>query len=211
MKKVVLFDFDGVIMDTEGIYTDFWNIRGKKYLGRDDFGELVKGSTDTVIYANYFENHRHLIPQINQDVIDLEENMSFEYIKGARDFLHELKDKGMVIGMATSSDDRKMALVYRQHPELKELLDCVITSDQVAKPKPSPESYLKAMQSLEVNPQDTVIFEDSIFGLRAAQAAGGVVVGVTSTNTEEQIAPFCDYLIPDFSEMNYERLLQFYR
>lgn len=210
-KRVVLFDFDGVIMDTEGVYTEFWNKRGEKYLGIQEFGELVKGSTDTVIYDKYFSNQQALISKINEEVIALEENMTFEYIAGAHSFLYELKNKGLQIGMATSSDQRKMKLVYQQHPDLKQLLDCVITSDEVNQPKPSPESYLKAMKILGVGPEETVIFEDSLFGLQAARSAGAVVVGVSTSHTEQEIAKFCDHIIPDFSAMTYKRLLEFYK
>ena len=52
----VLFDFDGVIMDTETQYTVFWDEQGHKYLGEEDFGRCIKGQTLTQIYEKYFSD-----------------------------------------------------------------------------------------------------------------------------------------------------------
>ena len=51
-----LFDFDGVIMDTETQYTVFWDEQGRKYLNEEDFGRRIKGQTLTQIYEKYFSN-----------------------------------------------------------------------------------------------------------------------------------------------------------
>lgn len=69
VDKVVLFDFDGVVMDTETIYTDFWNERGEKYLGIQNFGNVIKGQTDKLIYDKYFPNQMHLKALIDKEII----------------------------------------------------------------------------------------------------------------------------------------------
>ena len=53
---IVLFDFDGVIVDTESQYTIFWNKMGKDYLGLEDFGLTIKGQTLKQIFARYFDD-----------------------------------------------------------------------------------------------------------------------------------------------------------
>lgn len=208
--KVVLFDFDGVIMDTETIYTDFWNDQGKNLLDIDDFGELVKGSTDRVIYRKYFSENPEFIPVLDQAIADLEYGMPMNYIAGVKELIEELRSKGMRIGMATSSDTKKMEMVFSKRPELKGLLDKYITVDEVKQPKPNPEGYIKLIEYFGVRPQDALVFEDSTVGLTAARDSGGIVVGVASTNPREVIAPYCHHVIDDFSKLDHASILKLY-
>ena len=64
---VALFDFDGVIMDTETQYTVFWNEQGLKYLNEEDFGRRIKGQTLTQIYEKYFS----ALPEAQQEITAL--------------------------------------------------------------------------------------------------------------------------------------------
>lgn len=209
-NKVVLFDFDGVIMDTETIYTDFWNAQGKKFLDIDNLGDLVKGSTDQVIYEKYFSDKANLKPILDKAIAELERDMPMNYIPGVKDFITELRANGMRIGMATSSDVKKMNMVFGKRPELKVLLDKYVTVNDVAHPKPSPEGYMKLIAEFGVEPSDAIVFEDSIIGLTAARDSGAIVVGVASTNPRDVIAPYCDYTIDDFTTLNYKNLFDFY-
>lgn len=208
-KRAVLFDFDGVIMDTETIYTEFWDDQGKKYLNIENFGKIVKGRTDDVIYKKYFTDHQHLIPLLDKEIDHLENTMPFNYIRGAEEFMLHLKAEGVKIGMATSSNNRKMEIVFGQHPRLKELLDYIVTVDMVSHPKPNPECYQKAMEYFNASPKETVIFEDSIYGLQAARDAGAVVVGLTTTSTSDEVAHLSDYIIPDFDGITYDTIREF--
>lgn len=209
-NRVVIFDFDGVIMDTETIYTKFWDEKGEEYLGLSNFGDTVKGMTDHVIYDKYFSKIPDLKPVLDKAISKLEADMPMNYIKGSKAFIEDLRANGIRIGMATSSDNKKMKMVFSKRPELSGLIDKCVTVNEVEHPKPHPESYIKAMKHFGVAPKDTVIFEDSISGLTAARDSGAIVVGVASTNTREQIAPYCDFIINDFSHMNYAKLQEFF-
>lgn len=209
-NRVVIFDFDGVIMDTETIYTEFWDEKGEEHLGLSSFGDTVKGMTDHVIYDKYFSKHAGLKPILDKAISELEDGMPMNYIAGSKEFIEDLRANGIRIGMATSSDDKKMKMVFGKRPELLSLLDKYITVNEVEHPKPHPEGYIKVMKHFGVEPKDTVIFEDSIYGLTAARDSGAIVVGVASTNTREQIAPYCDFIIDDFIQMNYAKLREFF-
>lgn len=210
-NRVVIFDFDGVIMDTETIYTEFWDEKGEEHLGLSNFGDTVKGMTDHVIYDKYFSKHEDLKPILDQAIQKLEDDMPMNYIAGAKEFIEELRSHGTRIGMATSSDDKKMKMVFGKRPELSGLLDKYITVNDVEHPKPHPEGYIKVMKHFGVDPKQAVIFEDSIYGLTAARDSGAIVVGVASTNTRDQIASYCDFIIDDFSEMNHAKLQEFFK
>lgn len=211
VDKVVLFDFDGVVMDTETIYTDFWNERGEKYLGIQNFGNVIKGQTDKLIYDKYFPNQMHLKALIDKEIDELEQNMPFNFISGAEKFLKELKSKGVRTGLVTSSNDRKMKLVLNRHPDLPVLFDVIVTANDIIHPKPSPDAYLKAIEYLNADAAQTIVFEDSFYGLKSARDAGCIVVGVASTNTKEEIALQCDYVIDDFTQMTIQEMKKFYQ
>ena len=195
---IVLFDFDGVIADTETQYTEFWNRIGREYLGQEEFGHTIKGQTLVQIFGKYFESmdreQEEIVPQLNE----FEANMSYDYIPGAQAFMKELKAAGIPMAIVTSSNDIKMSNAYKAHPELLELVDKVLTSEHFSKSKPDPECFLKGMEFLGGTPQEPVVFEDSFHGIAAGRAAGAKVIGLATTNKREAIAPLCAMVIDDF-------------
>ena len=204
---IVLFDFDGVIADTETQYTEFWNRIGREYLGQDDFGHTIKGQTLVQIFGKYFEGmdreQEEIVPQLNE----FEANMSYDYIPGAYRFMQELKAAGIRSAIVTSSNDVKMANAYKAHPELLELVDKVLTSEHFSKSKPDPECFLKGMEFLGGTPEETLVFEDSFHGIAAGRAAGAKVIGLATTNKREAIAPLCDMVIDDFTYLSLSDLM----
>lgn len=199
---IVLFDFDGVIADTESQYTVFWDKQGKDYLGLDNFGHTIKGQTLIQIFSKYFDG---MIKEQEAIVLDLnafEQNMSYDYIPGAYEFLQELRDKGIRCAIVTSSNDIKMTNVYAAHPELHDLVDAVLTSEHFSKSKPDPECFIKGMEMLGGTPNETIVFEDSFHGISAGRASGAYVVGLATTNKSEALAPLCDMVIDDFTSID---------
>jgi len=194
---IVLFDLDGVIMDTETQYSIFWNRTGKEVLGLENFGTTIKGQTLTHI-IKYFDGSPKSKDEIIAELYEYERNMSYDYIPGADEFMKSLKDKGIPMAIVTSSNDAKMENVRRVRPELWELTDAVLTSEHFSKSKPDPECFLKGMEVLGGRPEDTYVFEDSIHGINAGRSAGAKVIGLATTNTREAIAHLCDQVIDDF-------------
>ncbi len=204
--KTALFDFDGVIMDTEHHYTDFWNMLGKEYLGLEDFGHTIKGQTLVQIFDRYFEGmdaqKAEIVPRLNE----FERTMPFEYIPGAFEFMQKIKGAGIPIAIVTSSNDAKMEKVYKAHPELLELADAILTSEHFSKSKPDPECFLNAMERLGGRPETTVVFEDSLHGIAAGRASGAYVVGLATSFPRDRIAPLCHKTITDFTEISVQDL-----
>lgn len=203
---IVLFDFDGVIADTESQYTYFWDKVGKDYLGLDDFGMTIKGQTLIQIFGKFFDGmqkeQEEIVPQLNA----FEHDMSYEYIPGALEFMQELKKRGIRSAIVTSSNDIKMSNAYAAHPELHDLVDAVLTSEHFSKSKPDPECFLKGMEVLGATPQETIVFEDSFHGIAAGRASGAKVIGLATTNKREALTPLCDMVIDDFTQITVENL-----
>lgn len=199
---IALFDFDGVLMDTESQYSRFWDETGRKFVNIEGFGSIIKGQTLKQIFAKHFDGHSEEELRAIEDAInDFEKEMTYEFIPGAREFLLELKKAGIPTAIVTSSNNTKMSQVYKAHPQLHTMVDTILTSEHFTRSKPDPECFLKGMEVLGGTPGTTVVFEDSIHGLTAARAAGAYVVGLATTNSRETIAPLCDLVIDDFTDM----------
>ena len=203
----VLFDFDGVIMDTETQYTVFWNEQGRKYLGQDDFGRNIKGQTLLQIYEKYFSGDQETQRQISADLNAFEKNMSYEYIPGIEAFMADLRSHGAKMAVVTSSNEEKMQNVYNAHPEFKGMVDRILTGEMFAHSKPAPDCFLLGMEVFKVSPEHTYVFEDSFHGLQAGNASGATVIGLATTNSRDAIAGKAKYIIDDFNGMTYEKLL----
>ena len=203
-----LFDFDGVVVDTEPQYTLFWDEKGKKYHPEiPDFGHHIKGQTLIQIYKQYFRQPEGLQDEITRQLLDYELTMHFEYIDGVVDFMKELREKGVKLAIVTSSNDAKMANAYREHPELKTMVDFIVTADRVTHSKPHPECFLLGAEMLGVEKDNCIVFEDSFHGIEAGNRAGMKVIGLATTNSAEAIADKCALVIPDFTDLSVEKMM----
>ena len=202
-----LFDFDGVIMDTEPQYTLFWDAIGKIYYPEiENFGHHIKGQSLKELYKNYFGETEGLQDYITQKLLEFEGQMHFEYISGAAKFIRELRDKGVKLAIVTSSNDAKMANAYREHPELKSMVDAIITADRVTHSKPHPECFLLGAETLDVPVENCIVFEDSFHGIEAGNRAGMKVIGLATTNPAEAIADKVSLTISDFVGFSFEKM-----
>ena len=194
-----LFDFDGVVMDTEELYTVFWDRMGEKYLGVKNLSPSVKGQTLFQIYGKYFAGREEDQKKITQELNDYEKDMPYVPVKGAFEFIAKLRKRGVTTAIVTSSNKPKMENVYRHYPEFKDLVGHIFTSEFVTRSKPDPQCFLNAMEALGTPVSETVVFEDSINGLKAARASGAYVVGLLTSNPAEVVNQMCDYSIEDFT------------
>ena len=197
--SIALFDLDGVILDTEGSYTAFWDDYGSRHFSEKDFGLKIKGQTLVKILGDYFpeENERKAI---TDDINDFERNMSYPFVPGVENYIKSLKSNGIRTAVVTSSNLLKMENVYRCHPGFREMFDMILTSEDFSESKPSPYCYLKAMRLFGAGPEDCVVFEDSLAGLQSARASGAFVTALTTTNPEEVVRNYADLVIRDFND-----------
>ena len=198
--SAVLFDLDGVIVDTEGQYSLFWKQIGEEYMpGMPDFALAIKGRTLTQIYDTYFPDAADRAA-ITERLNAFERQMDFPYIAGAREFLEALQAQGVPTAIATSSNCDKMACLYARHPEIKNLVTTVLTAEDARRSKPAPDCYLAAAERLGADISKCIVFEDSPNGLAAGRASGAFVIGVSTSLAAAEIEPLCDMYIEDFKE-----------
>lgn len=206
--KAALFDLDGVVFDTEPQYTVFWGSQCKEFHPEHPGLENeIKGQTLTQIYDKWFSGELMSARDIvTRRLNEYEAQMDYPYVAGFLDFVHELRSNGLKTAVVTSSNRPKMEVVYRKRPEFIGLFDAVLTSEDFAESKPSPDCYLRGAARFDARPDECVVFEDSINGLRSGRSAGMLVVGLTTTNRRERIQSLSDYQIDNYTTFTYTNL-----
>lgn len=202
-----LFDFDGVVVDSESQYSIFWDKVGELYHPElKNFSSEVKGMALVKIYDKFFQGKEQVQRSITEGLNAFEAAMSYDYIAGITDFLKQLHREGVKTAIVTSSNRKKMEVVYAVHPEIKSLVDRILTAEDFTRSKPAPDCYLLGAKIFDTVPENCVVFEDSFNGLAAGRAAGMKVVGLATTNPVTAIADKCDKVMTDFTHFSYEEM-----
>jgi HAD superfamily hydrolase (TIGR01509 family) len=198
-----LFDLDGVVFDTEPQYTIFWGAQCREFHPEHPGLEHeIKGQTLVQIYDAWFSGELQEKQAVITERLNLyEQQMDYIYVPGFEDYVKKLRTQGVKTAVVTSSNQIKMASVYRAHPEFKGLFDAILTSEDFEYSKPHPDCYLKAAARFGAAPKECMVFEDSFNGLKSGRAAGMYVVGLATTNAAEAIAPLCDKVMKDYYEI----------
>lgn len=197
--KCALFDLDGVVFDTESQYTVFWHQECMRY--RSDIPGLehrIKGMALTEIFETYFKEFEAEWSEIVKRLDAFEAGMRFVYVDGFEGFIRRIKAMGMKTAVVTSSNREKMKSVYRQRPEVLELFDVIMTAEDFSFSKPDPDCYLKGMDRFGCSAEVTMVFEDSINGLKAGRGSGAFVVGLATTNPADVVAQYSDVVISSY-------------
>ncbi len=201
--KVALFDLDGVVLNTECQYTDFWAGMGEKYFHSGmEFANMIKGSTLVQIMDKHFKDDTKVQQEITAALDDFEKSMAYDYIEGFPRFISDIRNAGIKTAVVTSSNIKKMENVYRAHPEFKSLFDAILTSEDFEHSKPHPDCYFKGAKRFGVQPDMCVGFEDSINGLKAVKAAGMYCVGLETTNPHDVVAKYADLVVDNYLDAN---------
>lgn len=201
-----LFDLDGVVIDSEREYSRIWHEINLAFpTGVPDFELAIKGCTLENILSTYFRPDD--IPAVKEMLYRLEGMMHYDYCPGADGFLAEIKRRGIPAALVTSSDKMKMAHLYEQHTELKEIFDVTVTADLITRSKPDPEGYLLAARQLGAHPQRCVVFEDSYQGMCAGKNAGALVVGIEGTIPRKSVTATADMAAASLAHLDIDLIL----
>lgn len=209
MFKAALFDLDGVLIDTEGQYFQFWGVIVPKFLPQyPNFGNMVKGCTLVDIHQRFFDNDPAKYGEIDRLLNEFEATMKYKLFPGALELVDELRRNGVLCAIVTSSNQEKMASLAKQLPDLTAHFDHVFTAEDAGKGKPAPDCYINAAKYFGVRPEECLVFEDSINGLKSGRSAGAFVVGVTTTNSAEIVEPLADLTFAGLHECDAPSLLK---
>ena len=211
--KAALFDLDGVVFDTEPQYSVFWGEQCRRYHPEHPGLEHeIKGSTLVQIFDRWWSGP--LVgerDEVTRRLNDFEAQMDYTYISGLPAFIDDLHRCGVKTAVVTSSNQPKMESVYRAQPNFRHLFDAILTSEDFAQSKPSPDCYLRAAACFGLDRRRCVVFEDSVNGLRSGRAAGMMVVGLLTTNPLPTVRALSDVQISDYKDFNYQKLNQLWQ
>ncbi|WP_285799455.1 HAD family phosphatase [Duncaniella freteri] len=199
----ILFDLDGVLVDSEGEYTKFWGGMGERYGLVPTFAADIKGTTIGEILLNFPEADREWILD---ELHAFEADMQYPVYPGVMEFLRELKESGVPSAIVTSSDNVKMDLLFARRPELRGMIDALVTGSMVTRSKPDPEGYLKGAELIGVPIERCYVFEDSMQGLQAGRSSGAKVIGIATTNPRSKVETIADLTLDSMDGISLARI-----
>lgn len=211
--KAVIFDLDGTLVDSMWM----WKSIDVEYLGKKGiavpadiqaFQEELEGMgfTETaVFFKNRFQIEDSLEEIKKTWILMAEEKYSKEVpLKpGVREFLEELKNRNIPVGISSSNSRDLIVTVLKAHG-IEKYFDCITTCCEVPNSKPAPDVYLKTAQGLQIEPKDCLVFEDVPMGIMAGKNAGMQVCAVEDAYSKRQEAEkrrLADYYIEDYYEV----------
>jgi len=203
-KKAFLFDLDGVIVDTAKYHFLAWQKLANQ-LGIEftpEHNEELKGvsrvrSLEIIlelgnIQASQEDKNKWLI-QKNEEylsyLVDMDES---EILPGVLPVLHYLKDHNQLIALGSASKNARPIL---EKTGILHLFDAIVDGNDVSNAKPDPEVFLRAAQLLNVSNENSIVFEDSVAGIQAANIANMTSVGIG----DEKILHEAKYIFKDFT------------
>lgn len=173
-----IFDFDGLIADTETLHFESWQIEAQRVgipLGEAAFGRIVGGDLTEAQAVELLLGRQHApdaaaIAGRARQYRD-SRRLSVRCLPGVRELIDQAHEAGLRVGLASSSPRDRVIEPLRRMGLLSQFHE-VRCGDEVAQPKPAPDVYLAVIDALGVRAQDAVAFEDSGPGADAAMAAG---------------------------------------
>jgi len=206
MLRAVIFDFDGVITDSEILHFRAFNRVLAQYgieITTKDYYKEYLGLTDVdcltlVADRNQIglddEGIKNLVKQKNQIFEEMAKTEG-QIIEGVRDFLQMLKQNNVPMAICSGALRAEIELILEQ-AQLRDFFTVIVSADQVKKGKPHPDGFLLTLQKLNNPPsvgqspiraEQCIVIEDSHWGLEAAKAAGMHTVAVTNSYDADQL------------------------
>ena len=181
--EAVVFDLDGIVIDSETVWNDvrerYVRERGGRYDAEAQRAMMGMSSTEWSAYIHDELGVNASAEQINADVIELMAGRYREHlplIPGAKAAVEQIA-ASYTLGLASSSNRELIDLVL-ELAGLATLFRATVSSEEVSRGKPAPDVYLEVAQRLEVSPERCVAVEDSHAGIASAGAAGMRVIAI---------------------------------
>jgi beta-phosphoglucomutase len=208
----VIFDMDGTLVDNTPYHYKSW----QAFFKRHNLGDIsVQTYKNTISGVPIIETMCSLFPDADEETLkSYREEKEVFYreiyapflapINGLENFLTALKDDGIKMAMASSATMEDINFILNKIP-IRDDFSAIIDGSRVSKGKPNPQIFLKAASDLNAKPEDCVVFEDSIAGIKAANAAGMKVVGITTGHTASELQP-SNLVINDYTDVTVQKL-----
>ena len=215
--KALLFDFDGLILDTETPEYQVWQAIYRENgfeLPHDEWGKIIGGAG-----LSNFDAAEHLshLSQGQLDSVSLRDRFHSEshalihsqpVLPGVMDYIHDAKRMGLQLAIASSSA-HSWVDTHAKRLGIFDHFDAVVCSDDVGsgRTKPYPDLFLLALDQLRVRKEAAIVFEDSPNGVKAANRAGIFVVAVPNPLTSTLLIDGANLKLVSLNELSLSLLL----
>lgn len=214
MIRALIFDFDGLILETEGPVFQSWQELYQSYGCHLPFAKWVTtiGTTDGGDPLDDLEKQVGRFPDrvvIDQKRLQRELDLiaARPIMPGVQEYLEDARRLGLKLGLASSSS-REWVTGHLIRLGLIDSFDCIKTRDDVRQTKPDPELYLAVLAALDIKPDQAVVFEDSPNGILAAKRAGIYCVVVPNELTRLLPIDQANKRLDSLADVPLENLLQ---
>jgi len=212
LLRAVIFDMDGVIVDSEPLHIEAERKTLAPYGIKLEENELQKymGRTPKVLLEDIIEKYRlnttieEIYPVHKKNLLNLYKN-EVELIPGVLELITDLDSEGVALALASSSD-KVLILSVLEKFHLSDFFKVIVSGEEVKNVKPSPDIFLKTAQKLGYSPGECAVIEDSSAGVRSARSAGMVCVGFRSPHSKGQDITEAELVIDDLREIDYQVL-----
>ncbi|WP_433020403.1 HAD-IA family hydrolase [Kribbella sp. CA-294648] len=205
--EAVVFDFDGLLMDTETTMVESWRAEwahhGLELDLEDDFWPGHGGDTKELRYGRLAA----LVPDFDRDASHARRTAhrerlheSLDFRPGIRNWLREARELGMKVAIASSSE-RSWVVGHLERVRALDLFDLVVTGDEVAMHKPDPAVYLLALERLGLPGTAAAAVEDTPHGVAAAAAAGMATVAIPNPYVEPAAVGAADLVLSSAEQL----------
>jgi beta-phosphoglucomutase len=204
MLKAVIFDLDGVIVDSHPSHMRAW----RKFLSSK--GKFVTDAKLEFVRDGRKKEEilRHFFGELNDDQVSAyggekerlfaEEAQSLTTIAGVQELLDELNRAAIPLALASNGSAKRVHSIL-DALQLKDYFRAVVTANEVTMGKPHPAIFHKAAEQLQVFPFEAVVFEDSVSGVKAARAAGMKCLGIADHHRAQALRQAgADHVFPNF-------------
>lgn len=187
--KAIIFDMDGVIIDSEPTHILAERITCKSHgiIVPEDFWLSCRGKMARAIFTEAVERFGIVEKVEIDDLVDYKRTLfasicesQLQAVPGALRFISFIRTFFGKVAVATSSDRKTQQELFKQF-RLNNYFDSITTGDDVRKIKPDPEAYITAAYRLGVDPKDCLVIEDTDIGITSARAAGCTAIGITTS------------------------------
>lgn len=196
--QVVVFDMDGLMVDTERVIKYTWDVTGER-MGYKNFGDNIlhtlgknRDQRNAYFLRTYGEDFplQEFLDGYHQVYAEYEREHGIPKKKGLLELLETLHRMKIPMGVATSTHGEH-ALPELERQGVLRYFQAVITGELVSKGKPDPEIYITACRKLKADPEKSLALEDSYSGIRSAAAAGMKVIMIPDLLTDESPVADC--------------------
>ena len=193
MIKAIIFDMDGLMIDSERVTFECYQeiLKGMNLTMDEEFYKTLLGKPIKGIYQRFYDVYgndfpiENVIQDVHQLMAERFETEGVPVKKGLVELLHYLKDNNYKTIVATSSNRDRVDKILAQ-AKITEFFDDSICGDEVTKGKPNPEVFLKSCQKLGVNFDEAIVLEDSEAGIQASYDANIKVICIPDMKYPEK-------------------------